>query len=167
MTGPICCSWRTLAAAGCALVLSLAALVGCEENTATVSGQAPPSAGEHSALKNVPVPQGFRLDPKSSNTWEAGQVRFANCQFEGPGTIDRIAEFYTQYMPAAKFTLKRRQLVAGEWNLDFQSDSEVATVRIKPKGNRAVVVIELGPVPRGSAERESKPPAKQQSPREP
>lgn len=167
MTGPNCCSWRIRSAAGCALVLSLAAFVGCEDNSATMTGQPPPSAGEHSALKGIPVPQGFRLDPKNSNTWEAGQVRFANCQFEGPGSIERVAEFYTQYMPAAKFTLKRRQLVAGEWNLEFASDSEIATVRVKPKGDRAVVGIELGPLPRGSAERESKPAAKTQPPREP
>ena len=129
--------------------------------------QPPPPAGEHSAVKNIPVPQGFRLDPKNSNTWESGQVRFVNCQFEGPGSIDRIAEFYTQYMPAAKFTLKRRQLVAGEWFLDFTSDSEIATVRVRPKGDRTVVVLEIGPVPRGSAERETKAPPKQQPPREP
>ncbi len=163
MRGHIGRNSRWGAIALCALALST--LVACEDNTQAPAGR-PPAAGEHGALKGVPVPQGFKIDPKSSNTWESGQVRFANCTFEGPGSIDAIADFYTQYMPAAKFTLKRRQLVAGEWLLDYQSDAEIATVRVRPKGNRSIVNVELGPMPRGSAERESKT-SKQQPPREP
>lgn len=154
LTRTICVAAIGLLATGCSLF---------EGKPRNASGQAPSaSPRQHPVLANIPLPMGFQIDPKNSNAWESGKVRFANCQFEGPGSIDDIAEFYAQYMPAAKFTLQRKRFEAGQWVMNFESDTEECTVHVKPKGNRAIIVIELGPFSRIAGEKSEPKPTKPQ-----
>lgn len=127
------------------LGLGGALLPGCDSPQPT--GQPPAmSPRQHTMLPNVPVPIGFRIVPERSVARESGRLRVAQVEFEGRGQPDDVADFYTQYMPAAKFQLKQRRFDVGDYLMRFESDAEECNVRVKPRGQLVTIVIDLGPL---------------------
>jgi hypothetical protein len=62
-------------------------------------------------------------------------------------------------MPSAGFELKRWSLDQGEYLLRFESDDEVCIVKARSGGwNKTIVSVEIEPLSRGAALRDSKPP---------
>lgn len=150
---------------GSALVAGLgllgASLSGCQNysggpTTARADATPPASPVQHRLLQNIPVPVGFHLNRDRSTARASGQIRFASCEFDGHSSADQVAAFYTRHMPSAKFVLKKESLEAGESRLEFQSDREECEVRIRETSNGTKLVINLGPLPKGTAERNSK-----------
>jgi hypothetical protein len=149
-------------AAGLAL-LGLLVLVGCNTysgtTTATSADGAPPaSAAQHPILEGVPIPVGFRMVSERSVARQTGRFRMAKVEFVGGTSPEQVTAFYQNYMPSAQFTLKTRNLEAGEYKLRFESPSEECNIRVTRNSGRTVLVVDLGPLPQGSAEREHRPP---------
>ncbi len=143
------------------LALLVAIMAGCESagDAQMPTGQPPPTAPrQHPVLEHIPLPMGFAMVPERSVARLAGPLRVAQCEFEGTGAVDDVAEFYLKHMPAAKFTLRDKRFDAGTWLMRFESRTEECNIRVKPKGKRAVIVIDLGPLPKGGADRPSRPP---------
>ena len=155
-----------LPAAACAgLLLAAVGLPGCQSLSGgtTSSGQAashgpPASPVQHTLLQNIPLPVGFKMVPDRSVARESGQFRVAQCEFEGVTTPEAVTRFYVQYMPTARFTLRQKRLDNGEYNLRFDSDSEECNVRVKRQDSKTILVVDIGPLPKGPTEREAQPP---------
>lgn len=152
--------------AGVALVTGfglLGGLVsGCQNYSGTTTsarnGATPPASPvQHRLLHNVPVPVGFQLNRDRSNAWASGQIRWASCEFEGHSSADQVAAFYTRHMPSAKFVLKKESLEGGESHMRFVSDREECDIRIRESSGGTKLTINIGPLPKGTAERQSKP----------
>ncbi len=145
-----------------ALALLAAVVAGCESdgNAQTPTGQPPPTAPrQHPVLEHIPLPVGFAMVPERSVARLAGPLRIAQCEFEGTIAVDDVAEFYAKHMPAAKFTLRDKRFDAGTWLMRFESRTEECNIRIKPKGKRSVIVIDLGPLPKSGADRPARAPS--------
>ena len=153
-----------------ALVCGL--LAGCQsagDGRGDPGGQAlgPGSAApplQHQMLEGIPVPLGFKMVPVRSTVQVIGATRVGRCEFEGATAPDTTARFYLEQMPAAQFMLKLKRLDAGEYTLRFESDSEECTIRVKPVKDQTVLVIDIGPVAKISAEREGGAPARRPPP---
>lgn len=147
--------------AGCAgLTLVGFALFGCESfgGGRQTAGQGPPaSPKEHPLLENLPLPVGFRMVPERSVARTSGRMRVAQCEFEGKYTPEEVTRFYLDYMPSATFILKQKRFDNGEYNLRFESETEECNIRTRRGKTATVLVVDIGPLPKGSAEREVKP----------
>lgn len=128
-------------------------------NRAEVAGGTAPGGPprQHAILQGIPMPGGFRLVPERSVARESGQSRVAMCEFEGDLAPEHVTAFYQTHMPTARFTLKRRALDNGEYKLRFESDTEECNIYVRRAKLRTVLVVDLGPLPRGSTAREIRP----------
>jgi hypothetical protein len=143
-------------------------LTGCQifgGGQADPGGQAlgPGSAApplQHQMLAGIPVPVGFRMVPAHSTVQVVGATRVGRCEFEGATAPDTTARFYLEQMPAAQFKETLRRLDAGEYTLRFESDSEECTIRLKPVQTTTVLIVDIGPLAKATAEREPGNPAR-------
>jgi len=142
-----------------AAVMTFAGLCGCE----TLGGpdQAPPaSPQQHPMLEGIPLPSGFRSVPERSVGRATGALRVGQYEFEGSLSPIQVRRFFVENMPAARFMKKEERSENGAYSLRFESDTEVCNVCAKPaKGwtGRTAIIVDIGPLPKGSAEREVKP----------
>lgn len=155
-----------LGVGACLSILGLA-VGGCETmsspTSASSDGPGPAaSPRQYRLLQNIPVPNGFELVRDRSTAWASGQIRWASCEFEGGSNPERVADFYTRQMPSARFTLKKESLENGESHLRFESDTEECNIRVRQSKMRTKLLINVGPLPKGTAER--KPVSKGQRP---
>jgi len=153
-------TWGAACVAACA---GLVGLTGCSglgggSSSPGVSTGPPASPVQHTMLQNIPLPVGFRLVPERSVARESGQFRVAQCEFEGGTNPDAVTRFYIEYMPTAKFTLRQKRFDSGEYLLRFESDAEECNVRVRPKSSGSTLVIDIGPISKGTTEREGQPP---------
>lgn len=158
-------AWPPAAAA--AILGLLAALSGCQSYSSTTStgnSATGPAASpvQHPLLTNVPLPVGFRMVPERSVARGSGRFRMAICEFEGTTPPERVTSFYQNYMPSANFALRTTSLVNGEYKLRFESDTEECSIYVRRERQATRLVIDLGPLPRGTAEREPRPPVRRQ-----
>ncbi len=151
------------AAAGLAfagITLSGCATYNAESSSGTSGSQLAGSQGpaaspvQHPMLEGIPIPVGFRMVPERSVARESGRLRVAQCEFEGRAQPEQVQRFYLNYMPTAHFTLRQRRLDNGEYKLQFESDTEECSVYIKPNQRSTALVIDLGPLAKGSTERQ-------------
>jgi len=156
-----CEGWlRMTASSGLAALLLTSGCQGLSGGggTTTVAQGPPASPVQHTMLQNIPVPVGFRVVPERSVGRESGQFRVAQFEFEGSTNPDAVARFYSEYMPAAKFTLRQKRFDNGQYFMRFESDTEECNVRIGTRSSKTLLVIDVGPLPRGATEREPQPP---------
>lgn len=155
--------WRGVRSGVWVLLLSgVVAAVGCESMSSGVSDGnagrgAGPSPRQHALLQGIPIPAGFQLVPERTVARKSGQLRVALCEFEGGTDADGVVRFYLDYMPSARFVLKKEDFVHGEHQMRFESDSEECAIRVKPSRSKTILVIDLGPLAKGTAERETTP----------
>ncbi len=139
-------------------MLLLVGLPGCAmNNSAEVNGPSA-SAVQHPTLEGVPIPSGFRLVDDRSVGASSGPMRVVKYEFVGQADRSRVNRFYRDYMPAGGWTLRREGFDRGEHEMRFTSSSEECTVRIGQSGRETFVRIDVIPLPRGTAEREARPP---------
>ena len=145
-------------------LLALAGPLGCASGGGRSghAGERPVAeAVRDPVLEGIPKPAGFVLDEPQSLAITAGRMRLAKCQYTGALHPTEVRRFYEHYMPSAGFTLKRWSLDHGEFNLRFESQSEVCIVRARPRGwNKTELVVELEPRPRGTPVSNERPPAR-------
>jgi hypothetical protein len=115
---------------------------------------------QHPMLEGLPIPNGFELVPERSFYSSSGQLRYAACEYRGATDPLSVSRFYREYMPSAGFTFRQESFIGGEHLLAFDSNTEQTTIRVKRDVAKTVLVIQINPTPKGSAEREVKPPAK-------
>lgn len=146
------------------VALLVCALVGaCVSSTITTSpGGAGPTASavQHPTLEGIPIPAGFKLVEQRSFGRSSGQLRYASCEFRGDTDPATVKRFYEQHMPSAGFTLRDWSFGLGEYLLRFDSSSERSTVRAKRDRLKTVLVIDISPTPKGTAQREPKSPVR-------
>jgi len=138
------------------------ALAGCQ--SASTSTPAIASAVRDPVLQDIPKPQGFRLVEERSTAFASGQVRVAKCEYVGPTAVEAVKRFYEEYMPSARFKLKQWSLDRGAFTMRFESTNELCNIRIARDGAKTSIVVEVGPLPRGTTERESPPPVRRAGP---
>lgn len=129
--------------------------------SATESGSSgpPPSPVQHALLQNIPLPVGFKMVPERSVARESGRFRVAQCEFEGSSSPEEVTRFYINYMPSANFVLKQKRYDSGEYTLRFESDAEECNIRARSgKLSSTTLVVDVGPLPKGTADREEKRP---------
>ena len=144
-------------------LVSAALLPGCDSPGGSAQGGAagpPADPVQHPLLQNIPLPVNFRMVPERSVARAAGALRVAQCEFDGPTAPDAVVRFYEEYLPTAKFTLRQKRFDNGEYSLRFESETEECTIRVKGKGTRTVLIIDIGPLSKGSADREPLPSAR-------
>ena len=147
--------------AGLTLLVLAATLGGCDSSGGS-AGSGPgmnqtavATAVQHPLLQNIPLPAGFRMIPERSVASVVGANRVAKCEFQGGLSPDEVARFYESLMPTARFTLGPKSFDNGEYSMRFESDSEECSLRIKRAGSRTVLVIDIRPLSKGSADRET------------
>jgi len=142
-----------------AAVMTFAGLCGCD----SLGGneQAPAASPlQHSMLEGIPLPSGTRELPERGIGRSTGQLRVGQYEFESDYTVEKVTRFFIENMPTARFTLKEKRFDNGEYSLRFESDAEVCNIRAKPakmRAGRTAIIVDIGPLPKGSAEREVKP----------
>lgn len=157
--------WRAYRLVGTlCLGLAVVLLPACESiGRAPVENRPAASAVRDPVLDDIPKPAGFVLVDDRSSAYYAGKVRIARCEYVGPTERTAVKRFYEEYMPSAGFELRRWSLDSGLFNLTFESNAEVCTVRIHPKDwkkRTTVLVVEIGPKAKGPTEHETKPPTR-------
>ncbi|MGD8454538.1 MAG: hypothetical protein PVJ57_22215 [Phycisphaerae bacterium] len=118
------------------------------------------SAMQHPMLEGIPIPSGFSLVDDRSFGWKTGTLRTANCEFAGSTGVAEVNRFYREYMPSAGFTLRQERFDRGEYVMEFDSTNERSTVRIRRESFKTILIVDVSPTPRGSAERDVKPPTR-------
>lgn len=138
----------------CAVLAAMAACTGClSGGKRNDQGTALASAVRDPVLQDIPRPQGFVIDDQKSMAFASGRVRMARCQYAGSVDPLGVKRFYEEYMPSAHFRLLQWSLEKGVYDLRFESDSELCGIRIWRERSRTGLMIEVGPRPRGTAER--------------
>lgn len=150
-------------ATGTFLTLLLCVAGGCATYSSapqTTSAAESPAASprQHAMLENIPLPVGFRMVYERSVAKDFGRYRMAKCEFQGSSPPDTVARFYQSYMPSAQFVLRTRSLEAGTYDLRFESATEECNIRVSPSREGTVLVVDLGPLPQGTPERDAAPP---------
>lgn len=150
---------------GSGILIVLATLSGCDsggsQSTAPGTNQpAVATAVQHPLLQNIPVPAGFRLMSDRSVASISGSTRVAKCEFQGGLSPDEVVRFYESLMPTVRFTLGPKSYDNGQYSMRFESETEECTLRIKRAGSKTVLVIDLRPLSKGSAEGEAQPPVR-------
>ncbi len=150
-----------LAAVFAALLLTCASEWGCDAPASQGSTQVvPPAPMQHPMLEGVPLPAGFRIVPERSVGRSVGAIRVGQYEFEGSVMPVDVARFYREHMPAARFAKQDERFDNGEYSLRFESDREVCNIRARParaRAGRTTLAIDIGPLPKGSTERVSRP----------
>jgi hypothetical protein len=88
----------------------------------------------------------------------SGSLRVVRFEFVGSMERALVNRFYKQYMAGGGWTLKKETFDRGIYDMHFESETEECLIRLRPEKKRTVIVVDLGPLPRGSAEREAPPP---------
>lgn len=147
-----------------ALTAGVLSVAGCATFNGGTTGTAAPepaiTAVQHALLSDIPRPVGFELVPERSVARESGQFRVAQCEYVGSTHPDAVARFYVEYMPRAQFTLRQKRFDNGQYSLRFESDQEECNVRVRGERSNTVLVLDVGPLPRGSTERDAAHPAR-------
>ncbi len=134
-----------------ALGVGLLVTSGCQSGGSRDGNASLASAVRDPILQDLPRPQGFRLDEQRSMARASGQFRIARCEYRGSSSSISTKRFYEQYMPSARFKLTEWGLEDGVYNMRFESENESCNIRIRDAGGgTTIVVIELGPRPRGA-----------------
>jgi hypothetical protein len=116
------------------------------------------SAVRHPTLEDIPVPNGFMLVDDHSVGRSSGSLRVVRFEFVGSMERALVNRFYKQYMAGGGWTLKKETFDRGIYDMHFENDTEECLIRLRPEQKKTVIVVDLGPLPRGSAEREAPPP---------
>jgi len=141
--------WRVLLTG--VMLVPLALLTGCASTGPMVAGEPPPipQALERPELRGIPVPEGFRLVPERSQSWDRGGLREARCELEGQAAPLEVKRFYDKYLPEARFTPGPWVFNNGEYTLRYQSSTEDCIVIIRSQaellGRKTVLKIDVGP----------------------
>lgn len=158
------CARRHIALCGL-MCGSLIAALGCQSNQGTAGASydasgAGLSAMQHPTLEGIPVPARFQLVADRSYCKQIGALRLANCTFDGKTDAASVFEFYKANMPSAGFTLRQWNFERGEYIAWYESHTEHCTIRIRREGYRTSVIVDVSPLPTGSAERDVRSPGR-------
>jgi hypothetical protein len=119
-----------------------AALCGCNDKPKQVAtdpsgAQVDPdeiAAQAHSTVTDVPMPEGFELDPSKSRSMVGGTTRMVDHVYKGNGDQGALVRFFRKQMPAQRWSLTSLQQVPvgskSQWIINFVKDNERCTVTI-------------------------------------
>ena len=101
---------------------------------------------------DIPLPQGFALVDRSSESWSSGAIRYLRHRYVGRADKYAIRKFYRQQMPLVRWTALAESQVRGRYTLRFERAEESCTIVVADSGlrpfQRAVVDVIIGPTAR-------------------
>ena len=115
------------------------------------------SAVRHPTIQDIPIPNGFMLVDDHSVGHSSGNLRVVRFEFIGGMERAPVNRFYKEYMAGAGWTLKKETFDRGIYDMYFENNTEECLIRLRPEKKETVIVVDIGPLPRGSAEREARP----------
>ena len=74
-------------------------------------------------IADLPVPKGFRLDPKSRTIAQVG-IRLAEHHYRGLADKFALSRFYKRHMPISRWKLVTEALVDNKITLEFEKERE-------------------------------------------
>lgn len=128
--------------------------LGCNTNGNHAPDVALASAVRDPVIQDIPKPQGFTLVTDRSMTVQSGKYRLVKCEYVGPTAAIAVKRFYEEYMPSARFELRQWSLDSGVFTLNYESAGELCTIRIRDRGAKTVIGIEIVPKPTGPVQRD-------------
>jgi len=139
---------------GCLVLAALSAGLTACENVDRGDGPGVRAVRDN-LMEDIPKPAGFQLVDDRSIARVSGQFRVARVEYSGSGDRQQVKRFYETNLPNAGFELKKTSLDQGIYGLSFESATEECDVRIRKSGLKTIIVIEIGPKPVGSTERDT------------
>jgi hypothetical protein len=111
-------------------------------------------------LAGVPVPKGFHITERLTDSYEGAGMRFARQEYVGYADPFAIREFYKEQMPLSGWQYITSQDIKGKTSIRFESSEEECTVTIQPTGfwNRTRIQVIVKPFKRSDVEPPSRRP---------
>lgn len=105
-------------------------------------------------LAGIPVPQGFDLSERVSDSYEGAGMRFARQEYVGYADAYAIREFYKEQMPLSGWQEITIQDIKGRTSIRFESSNEECTVTVEATGffNRSRIQVIVKPFKRNVSE---------------
>lgn len=150
-------AWRMAILAGLMVGASVGVLGGCSAMGRHDDTPVATSPVQHPLLANVPLPNGFELVDDRSRVSSSGGVRFAQCEFVGKAPRGNVLEFFKEYMPTGGWQLRDERLIAGVYELRYDSEREKCDVRLRQDGSKTHIDIDLRPMSDAPADRDTRP----------
>ena len=85
-------------------------------------------------VRDLPLPQGFRLVDQSSEDWSGGALRYVRHLYRGRADRHGVRVFYADQMPLVRWTPISDRQADGTIIMRFQKDEEACTITIEDKG---------------------------------
>ena len=145
-----------------AALLGFFVLSGCDSMGGNSGPGTTPPPVQMPILSGIPIPTGFDFVPERSSFSSSGQYRVGLYEFSGSSNPLTVYNFYKQYMPTAGFTMKHTGSDRGVYTMRFESDQEECNVKIQRASLKTVLMLQINPVARGSADRDEAPPPRSQ-----
>jgi hypothetical protein len=134
-----------------AVAAGLTVAAGCESYGSSNRSVAPM---RHPWLQDFPLPQDFALVDDHSMSRSSGNVRMVQYEFIGSTPRATVTRFFEETLPSSGWTLKTtRTRTGGVHLMRFESDREECELQLSNRGSKTVINVDIGPLPRGSAER--------------
>jgi hypothetical protein len=112
------------------------------------------TARSGSYLAGVPVPKGFDIAERVTDSYEGAGMRFARQQYVGSADPYAVREFYKEHMPNSGWQYVSCHDIKGSTSIRFESGTEECAIIIEPGGffNRTRIQVIVKPFKRGVSE---------------
>lgn len=100
-------------------------------------------------FSDIPIPVGFKFEPRDSYAFESVGIRAAALKYSGRAEAEQLINFYKEQMPMYNWRLLNI-VEYGERLLNFDSDSETCIIRMVSQGRKVTLIINLAPKPQFS-----------------
>ena len=109
-------------------------------------GGAPAMLEPQAMLKfaDLPVPQGFKLLPEESYSFESGGIRVGVLKYQGKASVDQVVNFYKEQMPMYNWNILNI-VEYGERMINLDRENETCIIDLMPKGSSVIITMSLGP----------------------
>ena len=113
-------------------------------------------ASPHPPVKDIPVPEGFRLADQSSEDWASGSIRFIRHRYVGRADKHAVRRFYREQMPLVRWAARSDANLHGRFSMHFGRGTDDCTVLIDSpasgRSKRVTVDVIVSPADRRTAE---------------
>lgn len=95
-------------------------------------------------FEDIPVPESFRLDPKTSFVYEDGQIHLGVLHYESRTPPEELVAFFKREMPNYNWNIVNI-IEYGDRMLSFEKPGQSCVISILPKGRGSLVTISTAP----------------------
>lgn len=106
----------------------------------------------HPLVRDIPVPEGFRLVDQSCEDWASGPIRYIRHRYTGRADKHAVRRFYREQMPLVRWTAISDANLHGRFTMRFERSKEYCTVFIDSpaarKSDQVIVDVIISPANR-------------------